>query len=198
MTINTFFILASSSKSRKMILKKLGLNFEDKDHGCDENYYKKKFLKLKYTPSKISLELSKLKAKSINIKNKLIVGSDTIININREIINKAKNVHEARKNIKQLSGKTHTINSSIAAYYNNKLIWSCTSKTKVKIRKLNNKEINEYIKKCGPTILNSVGCYQVEKMGPIIIENINGDYFNVMGFPLFLFLFFLKKFNIRK
>ena len=104
----------------------------------------------------------------------------------------------AKKKIQKLSGKTHNIVSSITAYYNDKLIWNCCIKTKVKLRKLSEQEIQDYLKKCGPSILDSVGCYQIEKRGPIIIEDIKGDYFNVMGFPLLPFLFFLKKFNIKK
>jgi septum formation protein len=66
------------------------------------------------------------------------------------------------------------------------------------IRKLNDEEINKYLRVCGPKILDSVGCYKIEKNGAIIIEKISGDFFAVMGFPLFPFLVFLKKFNIKK
>ena len=66
------------------------------------------------------------------------------------------------------------------------------------IRKLTKREIDSYLKLCGKNILHSVGCYQIEKEGANIVESINGDLFNVMGFPLFPFLLFLKKFNIKK
>ena len=131
-------------------------------------------------------------------KNSLIVGSDTVISLNNKIVNKAKNLKEAKKKITKLSGKTHLIFSSAVAYYNNKLVWRVTQKTAVKIRKLKNTEIKEYLKKTDKSILGSVGCFQIEKDGPNIIENIRGDFFNVMGFPLFPFLLFLKKFNIKK
>ena len=182
MSINTFFILASTSKSRKFILKKLNLNFKTIKPNCDEGLYKKNFKKLKYSPEKISLELSKNKAKSVNykFKNKLVIGSDTVINYKGSIIEKAQNLKQAQQRIKKLSGKTHTIISSVAAYYNQKLIWSNIEKTKVKIRKLNILEIKNYLKNSGPTILNSTGCYQIEKYGPIIIENIEGDFFNMI------------------
>ena len=202
MSINTFFLLATTSKSRKLILKNLGLNFKTIPHGCDENYYKKKFLKLKYSPKKISLQLAKNKAKSIKIKNKTIVGSDTVINFNGKIIEKAKNILEAKKKIKQLSGKKHTIISSAAAYFNNKLVWHCSKEAKVTLRKLKDREIEKYLKSCGLGVLDSVGCYKIEKNGAIIIKNIKGDFFSVMGFPLFPFLIFLKKFikkfNLKK
>ena len=200
MSINTFFILASASKSRTLILKKINLNFKNIRPKCDESYYKKKFRYLKYSSEKISLELAKIKAKSVSVRKKesLIIGSDTVINYKGKIIEKAKSIITARKNIKKLSGKKHIIISSAAAYYKHKLIWSCSEKTIVKLRKLNTQDINKYLKMCGNTILGSVGCYQIEKNGPLIIENIKGDFFNVMGFPLFPFLCFLKKFKIKK
>ena len=198
MFINKFFILASESKSRNLILKNLGLNFKKAQHECDENYYKKIFIKLKYPPKKISLQLAKNKAKSIKLKNEIIIGSDTVINLNGKIIEKAKNLLEAKKKIKKLSGKKHSIISSIAAYYNSRLVWCCSQETKVKIRKLKDQEIKEYLSACNSDILGSVGCYQIEKNGAIIVEKIEGDLFTVMGFPLFPFLIFLKKFNIRK
>ena len=77
-------------------------------------------------------------------------------------------------------------------------VWKSSQKTKIKIRKLAEKEIDEYLLKAGKHILSSVGCYQVELLGPNIIEEIKGDFFNVMGFPLFPFLNFLKKFNSDK
>ena len=86
----------------------------------------------------------------------------------------------------------------MAAYYNSRLVWCCSQETKVKIRKLKDQEIKEYLRLCNPDILKSVGCYQIEKNGATIVEKIDGDFFTVMGLPLFPFLIFLKKFNVRK
>jgi len=195
MNINKFFILASDSESRKSILKKLNLNFKTTRHKCNESFYKKKFIRLGLSPKKISLELAKKKAESVKIKNKLIIGSDTVISFKGKIIDKAKSKIEATEKIKKLSGKKHIIISSVVAYYNRKMIWCCNDSTVVKIRKLNDLEIKEYLKLCGQDILRAVGCYQIEKKGPIIIEEIKGDFFNVMGFPLFMFLKLLNNKN---
>ena len=198
MFFNKRFVLASKSKSRSLILSNNRLKFIKIKPKVDETKLKQKLKKLK--PSALSLVLAKEKAKSISNskKNTLIVGSDTVISLNNKIVNKAKNLKEAKKKITKLSGKTHLIFSSAVAYYNNKLVWRVTQKTAVKIRKLKNTEIKEYLKKTDKSILGSVGCFQIEKDGPNIIENIRGDFFNVMGFPLFPFLLFLKKFNIKK
>ena len=197
MLFNKKFILASNSKSRFFILKNNKLNFRRISPTCDEEAIKKKKRKEKLSPKKISLCLAKNKAASISKKyyNSLVIGSDTIIDLNNKIIKKARNTEEAKKKLRELSGKKHKIYSSAAAYYKNKFIWKTTQKTTIKIRKLNKKEINEYLKKTDKRVLFSVGCFQIEKEGPNIIENIKGDFFNVMGFPLFPFLLFLKKFN---
>ena len=200
MFTNTKFILASNSKSRFFILKNNKLNFYKISPTCNEELLKKQLIKKKTSPIKISLILAKAKAKNVSQKKKncLVVGSDTVIELNRKIIHKAKNLKEAKKTLTKLSGKKHSIYSSAVSYYNNKLIWKKTQKTKVKIRKISTKEIDNYLLHTGRKILKSAGCYQIEKNGPNIIENITGDFFNVMGFPLFPFLVFLKKFNIKK
>ena len=200
MIFNNKFVLASTSKSRYFILKNTGLSFSRLKPLCDENKLKKKLLVKKNTPKKISLELARLKAFSISkkTKNKIIVGSDTVIFINKKILNKAKNLEEAKKKIKLMAGKKHSIYSSASVFYNKKEIWNKTQKTTVKIRELKDKEINIYLSNVGTKILSSVGCYQIEMGGANIIESIKGDYFNVMGFPLFPFLNFLKRFNVKK
>ena len=86
------------------------------------------------------------------------------------------------------SGKTHKIISGLTVCRRGKKIWQCSETTLVKIRRLKKAQINSYLKKTGKQILGSVGCYQIESLGPNIIENIKGDYFNVLGFPLFRFL----------
>jgi septum formation protein len=200
MFFNKKFILASNSKSRFFILKNNKLNFKRVSPACDEESIKKKKIKEKISPKNISLCLAKNKAASISkmYYNSLVIGSDTIIDLNNKIIEKARNIEEAKKKLNKLSGRKNNIYSSVAVYYKNKLVWKTTQKTTVKMRSLNKKEINEYLKKTGKRILLSVGCFQIEKEGPNIIENIKGDFFNVMGFPLFPFLLFLKKFNIKK
>ena len=113
-------------------------------------------------------------------------------------MNKAKNLKEAKNKIKLMAGKKHSIYSSASVFYNKREVWNQTQKTTVKIRKLTEQEISLYLLKAGNKILGSVGCYQIETGGANIIENIKGDYFNVMGFPLFPFLNFLKKTSIKK
>ena len=200
MFFNKPFVLASSSNSRYKILKNNHLFFTVKKPMCDEGLLKNKLIKKKIPAKKISLELARLKSKSISKlnKNKLVVGSDTVIELNGALLSKVKNLEEAKKKLIKMSGKEHSLYSSASVFINQREVWKKTQKTKIKIRKLSSLEIDEYILKNKKNILQAVGCYQVEIAGPNIIENIKGDFFNVMGFPLFPFLVFLKKYKYPK
>ena len=195
MVLNRQFILASNSISRKMLLKNAGLTFFIKKPLCDEAYIKGQLLKKNVNKKKLPKLLAEAKALSISKKNTkhLVVGSDTIILFNNKIINKAKTIEEAKKKLQKLSGKKHQIISGASVCFNNKQIWSYQQTSTIYMNTLSQKQINTYLKKAGKSILSSVGCYQVEKLGPQIIKSINGDFFNVLGFPLFPFLTFLAK-----
>ena len=198
MVFNNKFILASSSHSRYKILKNNNLFFKVIKPKCNEEKLKKQMIKNKHSPKTISLGLARLKSISVSKikKDSLVVGSDTIIDFNGKIINKANNMIEAKTNIGMLSGKIHNLYSSASVHYNKNEVWKKTQKSQIKIRKLSKTDIEKYLLTTRKQILNSVGCYQIEALGPNIIENIKGDFFNVMGFPLFPFLFFLKNYKI--
>jgi len=195
MLLNIKFVLASNSSSRKTLLKNAGLSFFIEKPLCDEDYIKSKLLKKNINKKKLPKLLAKAKALSISKKNTkhLVVGSDTIILFNNKIINKARTIEEAKKKLQKLSGKKHQIISGASVCLNNKQIWSYHQTSTIQMNTLNQTQINTYLKKTGKNILSSVGCYQVEKLGPQIIKSINGDFFNVLGFPLFPFLTFLSK-----
>ncbi len=185
------FILASSSNSRNSILKKSGFVFKRVSPLCDEEEVKNKIKKGK-KPSDIAKILSYEKAKSISsikkYSDKTVIGCDTLIYIKKSTFNKAKNMQDAKNKIIKLSGKTHRIVTGITLCVNGKKTWQSSTTTLVKIRKLSESQIDSYLKEAGRGILTSVGCYQIELLGPKIIEDIRGDFFNVMGLPLFKLL----------
>ena len=195
MLLNKQFILASKSASRKRLLKNVGLNFFSEKPLCDEDYIKDKLLKKNINKKKLPKLLAEAKALSVSKKNTehLVVGSDTIIVFKNKIINKAKTIEEAKKKLQKLSGRKHQIISGASVCFNNKQIWSYQQISTIHMNTLNQKQINTYLKKTGKNILSSVGCYQVESLGPQIIKSIKGDFFNVLGFPLFPFLTFLSE-----
>ena len=201
MFLNKKFILASNSASRYKVLKNAGLRFTKTSPLCDEDYVKKQLIKNCINKKNLPKLLAKEKALSVSTKkpNELVVGSDTIIIFKNTIINKAKTLDEANKKLQKLSGNKHQIISGVSVCYKNKQVWSTQQTSTIVIKKLNSKQINDYLKLTGKDILSSVGCYQAEKLGPQIIKSIKGDFFNVLGFPLFPFLSFLskvKKWNI--
>jgi len=195
MLLNKQFILASNSASRYKLLKNAGLRFTKISPLCDEDYLKKKLINKNINKKNLPKILAKEKALSISIKKpkKLVVGSDTIIIFKNKIINKANNLDDAKKKLQKLSGNKHQIISGVSVCYMNKQIWSKQQSSTIIIKKLNLKQINDYLKHTNKDILFSVGCYQAEKLGPQIIKSIKGDFFNVLGFPLFPFLSFLSK-----
>ncbi|MDB2348971.1 Maf family protein, partial [Alphaproteobacteria bacterium] len=195
MLLNIKFILASNSASRKLLLKNAGLSFIIEKPLCDEDIIKGQLLKKKINKKHLPKLLAKAKALSVSKKNTkhLVVGSDTIILLNNKIINKARTIDEAKKKLQKLSGKKHQIISGASVCLNNKQIWSYQQTSTIHMNTLSQTQIEIYLKKTGKNILSSVGCYQVEKFGPQIIKSINGDFFNVLGFPLFPFLTFLSK-----
>ena len=195
MILNKQFILASNSASRKMLLKNAGLKFFSEKPLCNEDYIKDQLLKKNTKKTNLPKLLAEAKALSVSENNTkyLVVGSDTIILFNNTIINKAKTMKEAKKKLQKLSGKKHQIISGASVCLNNKQIWSYQQTSTINMNALNQKQINTYLEKTGKNILSSVGCYQVERLGPQIIKSIKGDFFNVLGFPLFPFLTFLSK-----
>ena len=197
MILNKKFILASNSISRYRLLKNAGLNFTKIKPLCNEEKIKEHLLKKKTNKKNLSKLLAKEKALSVSekIENQIVVGADTVIIFNNKIINKAKNLYEAKQKLLKLSGSKHKIISGVSVCYNNKQVWSKNQNSTITIKKLNNQLINNYLKHAGEDVLSSIGCYQVEKLGPQIIKSIKGDYFNVLGFPLFPFLSFLSNLN---
>ena len=193
MTLSKDFLLASSSSSRRRLLKGAGLKFETIKPRCNEELIKEKLLNLKINIKNLPKYLAKEKAMSVSKKtNKLVVGSDTVIIFQNTLISKAKNLKEAKKKLQKLSGKKHKIISAVSVCQKENQIWSTKQESTITLKKLNNEQIDEYLKKTGKQILSSVGCYQAEKLGPQIIKSIKGDFFNVLGFPLFPFLSFLS------
>ena len=194
--MHTKFILASNSSSRYKILKDSGFSFIKIPPVTDEEKLKKQIRKKK-KPAFIAKKLSYEKAKSVSLKKKYfnhnVIGCDTLIYIGDKIFDKAKNISEAKKKLTILSGKKHNIVSGVTIFRQGKKIYQFSETSQVKIKKLNKNKIDSYLNRVGKQILSSVGCYQVEALGPVIIEDIKGDFFNVMGLPLFKLLKYVSK-----
>ncbi|HAM38220.1 MAG TPA: septum formation protein Maf [Elusimicrobia bacterium] len=172
-------ILASGSPQRKKILKDAGYKFTIIVPNIKEESHHT-------TPSNLVKHLAIQKAESVakKLKTGIIIGSDTIVVLKREIIGKPKNIKEAKKTLSKLSGSWHRVYTGVAiidASNNKKVIDYAVSK--VKMRKLSNEELETLSKKN----LNKAGAYAVQEKGDKVIEKIIGDYHNVVGFPIYKF-----------
>lgn len=185
-------ILASASPRRKELLEKLGLQFQ----AVPANY--KEDMKAKLKPVELAKALSKGKAESVasQYKNHIIIAADTFIALKDASLGKPSNDADAVKMLKKISGKTLSVITGftiIDTPSNKKL--SKVTETKVSIKKLTEEEIKGYVKTQEP--LGKAGAFAIQGKGAIIVKKIDGDFFNVMGLPLFDLSESLKKFGIH-
>ncbi|MEO0288837.1 MAG: nucleoside triphosphate pyrophosphatase [candidate division WOR-3 bacterium] len=176
---NIEIVLASESKRRIELLKSLGVDFKIAKHSHSEEHNEIK------DPEKFVLLCSYEKAKSVEKKeNQLIVGSDTIVFIDKTIIGKPIDKKDGLKMMRMLSGRKHSVYTGITLFYRNKIL-SDFAKTDVYFRKISEKELKWYIENA--SYLDKAGAYAVQEEASMFIEKIEGDFFNVVGFPIFLF-----------
>tara|TARA_B100000029_G_scaffold269931_1_gene265272 strand:+ start:2040 stop:2627 length:588 start_codon:yes stop_codon:yes gene_type:complete len=179
-------ILASKSGVRKEILDQNGINCEVIPANIDEDQITESLLKEKATPSMISKNLAELKANKISQKNPniLVLGADSVIDLNNEILSKPKSRIEALNILKKLNGKKHQLISSVCISKNGSMIWNYTDASTLTMKKLNFDEIESYLKKIKDKELFAYGVYQIEADGRSLFLKIEGDENSIMGLPV--------------
>ena len=189
-------ILASASPRRKELLEKINLQFEVDASDCEEEI--NPGLDPRLEPREIVRQLSINKAKSVAVrhKNAIIIAADTIGVMGHKILGKPHTKNEASKMLHAISGKSHLVITgfSILDTTTNKIVTG-TVNTRVYIKKLTGQEIDAYVKTGEP--LDKAGAYAIQGMGAVIVEKIEGDYYNVMGLPLNALAEALKGFGIN-
>jgi septum formation protein len=184
-------ILASASPRRKELLEKINLKFEVDASDCEEN------IDPGLEPREIVRQLSIQKAKTVEArhKNSIIIAADTVGVMGDRILGKPHTKDEARKMLHEISGKSHLVITgfSIIDTTTDKIV-TRTVDTRVYIKKLTREEIDAYVKTGEP--LDKAGAYAIQGMGAVMVEKIEGDYYNVMGLPLNALTEALKKFGI--
>lgn len=195
---NCKIILASSSKVRKKILDEAGLKFEVIAPFYDEDSEKKK---LKLAPKKLAIFLAKEKALSVSEKfrDAVVIGSDQVCEFAEKEISKSKNAAEAIKQLKKFSGEIHFQNNAVCVAQNGKIIFQNFSRVKLQMRKIDSKEIENYVGADQPW--GCAGSYKYESLGKHLFEKISGDYYSVLGLaiqPLIAFLHRKKLILIKK
>jgi septum formation protein len=179
-------ILASKSGIRKKILNQNGINCEVIPANVDEDIVKESLLKEKATPKIISKNLAELKANKISKKrnNHLVIGADSVIDLNGELISKPKSRNEAFTILNRLNGQRHQLISSVCISKNGAMIWNFTDASTLTMKQLNSDQIKSYLNKIKDKELYAYGVYQIEADGRSLFSKIEGDEDTIMGLPV--------------
>ena len=179
-------ILASKSKVRKKILEENGISCLVKPANVDEDLVKESLLKEGATPDIISKNLAELKANKISQKSNgaIVLGADSIINLNETIISKPFNRNEALKILQKLNGKKHHLISSVCISKNGSMIWNYTDKAALTMKKMTIEQLKTYLAKIKDEALYAYNIYQIENEGRSLFSKIEGDENTIMGLPI--------------
>jgi len=179
-------ILASKSEVRKKILIDNGIICSAEPSKIDEDPIKLSLIKAGATPEIISKNLAELKANKVSNKmpDELVLGADSIIDLNGEIISKPKSRGEALDILKKMNGKSHFLISSVCIFKRGNMIWNYTEKAELVMKRFNDNELKNYLSKISDNHLYSYNVYQIEGEGKKLFSEIKGDKSTIMGLPI--------------
>ena len=179
-------ILASKSKVRKEILEKNNIKCKVIASNTDEEPIKASLVNEGASPELISKNLAEIKATKVSSLNEdvIVLGADSVIDLENTIISKPKNREEALKILEKLNGKQHYLISSVTIAKNGSMIWNYTDKAKLTMKKFSLDELREYLSKISDTALYSYNVYQIEGLGRSLFEKIEGNENTIMGLPV--------------
>ena len=179
-------ILASKSKVRKDILDKNNITVKVEPSNVDEDVVKKSLLKNNASPEIISKNLAELKANKISQKNHntLVLGADSVLDLEGQLISKPENREQAMEILNKLNGKKHDLISSVCISKNGSMIWNYTDKATLTMKNFSQKDLREYLSKISDEALYAYNVYQIEGEGRNLFSNIKGDENTIMGLPI--------------
>ena len=179
-------ILASQSKVRKEILDTNNIPNKVEPSNVDEDIVKESLLKEKVTPDIISKNLAELKANKVSLKktDEIVLGADSVIDLDGELISKPKSREEALKILKKLNGKKHYLVSSVCISKNGSMVWNYTEKATLTMKNFSDDELKSYLSKIPDNALYAYNVYQIEGEGRKLFSDIKGDEDTIMGLPI--------------
>ena len=194
--MNKDIILASKSETRIRLLTNAGINFKAVTHGVDEDEIKLSMNSC--TPEEVVVKLAETKALKPSISNldHFVIGSDQGLDLNGELINKAKDKDEAKAQLIKMSGIAHTLITVTTVAQNNRIIWKYIDRSKMKMRKLNESQIVSYLDSIDDKILNLVGVYAIEEEGLKLFDYLESDLFSIQGISMIQLCQFLWDNNL--
>jgi len=189
-------ILASKSKVRKEILDKHNIFCEVKPSFVDEDTVKESLISELASPEVISKNLAELKANkvSMNQKDLMVLGADSVIDLNGELISKPETREEALIILKKLNGKKHNLISSVCISMNGSMIWNYTDKAELTMKNLSEDDLKKYLSKISDEALYAYNVYQIEGEGRSLFSSITGDENSIMGLPITKIKEYLKNY----
>ena len=190
-------ILASKSKVRKEILEKHKIYCEVKPSSVDEDIVKEALIKESASPEIISKNLAELKANKVstNQENRIVIGADSVIDLDGELISKPESREEALTILKKLNGKKHHLISSVCISRNGFMIWNYTDKAELTMKNFSEEDLELYLSKISDEALYAYNVYQIEGEGRNLFSNIVGDEDTIMGLPVFKIKEYLKNYK---
>ena len=179
-------ILASKSKVRKDILDKNNILSDVRPSNVDEDIVKESLIKEKASSEIISKNLAELKANKISLieLDQLVLGADSVIDLEGELISKPKNRQEALFILKKMNGKKHSLISSVCISKNGSMIWNHTDKATLTMKKFTDEDLRKYLSKISDEALYAYNVYQIEGAGRNLFSEIEGDENTIMGLPI--------------
>lgn len=187
-------ILASGSSARAVMLRDAGVDIEIDPADVNESEIKQALLPDLSQPDLIAAELASAKAKAVSKRraDAHVIGADQVLIHDGKLFDKPKSMAEARQHLQTLQSSTHRLTSSVSVALNGVEIWSATDSADLTMRDLSEAFLTGYLEAYGETALTSVGAYHLEGLGAQLFEQIEGDYFTVLGLPLLPLLGFLR------
>tara|TARA_B100000963_G_scaffold52954_1_gene41062 strand:+ start:2212 stop:2799 length:588 start_codon:yes stop_codon:yes gene_type:complete len=190
-------VLASKSKVRKEILDKNNIENIVKPSNLDEDVVKQSLLNEKANPEIISRNLAELKANKVsqNEPEQLVLGADSVIDLEGELISKPENRDDAMNILKKLNGKTHYLISSVCISKNGTMVWNYTDKAKLIMKNFSEEELKNYLAKISDEALYAYNVYQIEGEGRNLFSKIEGNENTIMGLPIEKIKDYLKNYE---
>ena len=190
-------ILASKSKVRKEILDKHNILCEVKPSNVDEDIVKDALIKQSASPEIISKNLAELKANKVSLKetDRLVLGADSVIDLNGELISKPESRKEAMIILKKLNGNKHNLISSVCISKNGLMIWNYTDKAELTMKDFSDDDLKIYLSKISDEALYAYNVYQIEGEGRNLFSDISGDEDTIMGLPVFKIQEYLRNYQ---
>ena len=192
--MNIKIVLASKSAVRKKILEENGFSCLAKPANIDEDMVKESLIKEGANPTLISKNLAELKANKISkvLNSSVVIGADSVIDLDGNIISKPSSRKEAFKILKRLNGKTHKLISSVCISKNGQMIWNYTDKAELTMKEMTENELKQYLSKIDDETLYAYNVYQIEGQGKNLFSKIIGDKNTIMGLPVVKIIEYLE------